>query len=389
MDALSPPSSPTSQQISDIVQPYIDFANDPGLAIMVGWATPTAGGIVPFGGVNNQLGGAMALTSDTCFEIASSSKTFTATLYALLTSGQSSGPSLGDFNLGIGTQFAGIPIETLVNYTSGLPQDDSDATDLPPLLPMPYSLNGMLGFLNLMSLQPAPYGEKFTYSDLGFALTAAVLLAIYAKNPSPGPLPIYEDLISALIWQELGMSGNTCFFTDARLDSLPQGIEFGGTNPEPQAAGHNLFPAYHGAGGIVTTPNDMMIWLLYNMGIRVDSALTPLLGRLQTHSTDVTYGANQLGLSWFLANTSGPYSKYKSVWKNGGLTGFSSFIAFLPSPSPGLQPSPGGVFVLSNSQGLYNAYPNSSDTLEMTGAVAYSVLNVMQGLQPLPGQPST
>lgn len=389
MEVLPPPVSPTSAQLNDIVQPYMNFANTDGLAIMVGWATPTAGGIVPFGSVKNQLGGAMTLTNDTCFELASSSKTFTATLYALLTSGQSSSPSLGEFNLGIGTQFDDIPVEMLVNYTSGLPQDDSDATDLPPLLPIPYSLNGMLGFLNLTSLRPAPYGEKFTYSNLGFALTSAVLPAIYAKNPSPGLPAIYEDLVSALICQELGMSGNTCFFTDARLDAIPQGLEFGGTSPQPQPAGRNLFPAYHGAGGIVTTPNDMMIWLLYNMGIRVDSALTPLLGRLQTQSTGITYGANQLGLSWFLANSSGPYSKYKSVWKNGGLSGFSSFITFLPSPSPGSTPSPAGVFVLTNSQGLYNAYPNSSDTLEMTAAIAYSVLNVMQGLQPLPGQPST
>jgi D-alanyl-D-alanine-carboxypeptidase/D-alanyl-D-alanine-endopeptidase len=389
MDASPPPVPPTSQQLSDIVQPYLDFANNDGLAIMVGWATPTASGIAPFGGVKNQLGGPMTLTNDTSFELASASKTYTATLYALLTAGQSSSPPLGDFYLGIGTQFANIPIETLVNYTSGLPQDDSNATDLPPLLPMPYSLNGMLGFLNLTSLKPGDFGKAFTYSNLGFALTSAVLPIIYAKNPSPSvPLPVFENLIAALIFEQLGMSGNTCFFTDARLDAFPQGIEFG-TDAGPQAAGHNVFPAYHGAGGVVTTPNDMMIWLLYNMGLQQDSVLTPLLKPLQSKATDVTYGANELGLSWFLANTSGPYSNYKSVWKNGGVTGFSSFIAFLPSPSPGTQPSPGGVFVLSNSQGLYNAYPNSSDTLELTGAVAYSVLNVMQGLAPLPGQPST
>jgi hypothetical protein len=84
-----------------------------------------------------------------------------------------------------------------------------------------------------------------------------------------------------------------------------------------------------------------MQWLLSNIGISQNAALTPLLPVLQQPSTSVEFGNNQLGLGWFISppgtNSSG------SIWKDGHLDGFNSYIAFLPSTggSPARRPSPG------------------------------------------------
>jgi hypothetical protein len=56
-----------------------------------------------------------------------------------------------------------------------------------------------------------------------------------------------------------------------------------------------FFPAYFGAGGIVASPNDMLQWLLFNMGINQYAGLTPLRPVLQQPSTSVKFGDNQNG----------------------------------------------------------------------------------------------
>jgi hypothetical protein len=56
------------------------------------------------------------------------------------------------------------------------------------------------------------------------------------------------------------------------------------------------------------------------------------------------------------------------VWKDGGITGCSTFVSFLQSPAPGTTPSQAGVFVLTN------------DSLTSDGQqVAYNVLRFMNG----------
>ena len=395
-------TEPTEAQLNNIVGPYLNQAKATagvGLGIVIGYVGPGFSNIYPFGSLLNQaqqpylLNQAkqqLALTNDTPFALASVSKTFTATLYGLLIpNAQKQNPTLGDFPLNIGTQFQNIPIGTLVNYTSGLPADNDTVTDLPPLLPAPYSTAGMLGFLNLPNnMMLAQSGTVYAYSNLGFAIASAVLPFLYGDGTSS-----YEALIQSQIWQQLGFSGNTSFFEDVRLDQLPLGYDYDGTTTTwtPVPAGNKAFPAYHGAGGVVSTPNDMMKWLQFNMGIQQNAILSPLLPVLQNPSTKVTHGTTQIGLGWFMTQQVSPKSPYPAIFKDGGHDGVSTYIAFLPGPEmipvmPGVPPlavpSPAGVFVLTNSQGLYN-YTGTTPT-EMSEDVAYNVLNIMQGFQAVP-----
>ena len=110
-----------------------------------------------------------ALNEDTYFELASISKTFTATLAAALGAQYQSGwktqlienytAAMLSGGLQIGSQFNNIPLSTLLSYTSGLPADNNTVTDLPPDLPVPYSPAEMLGYLNMTNLTPSGTGS--------------------------------------------------------------------------------------------------------------------------------------------------------------------------------------------------------------------------------------
>jgi Beta-lactamase len=175
---------PTPDQLCALVKPYLD-KQPSGLAFAIGYASPQFSSPYGFfyfkGNVSSQFGQTLTLDKNTPFQLASVSKTFTATLYALLV--RSANPSLtvGDYivpngPLQISSTLAGISLDELVNYTSGLPQDnETDVNTTPPNLPLPYSMTGMLSYLNASPPAVSGTGTTYTYSNLAFGLMAAIL----------------------------------------------------------------------------------------------------------------------------------------------------------------------------------------------------------------------
>jgi serine-type D-Ala-D-Ala carboxypeptidase/endopeptidase len=77
---------PTESQLDSLVEPYL-ARQQLGLGFAIGYASPyfkPYGNLHFRGNVQNQFGARLGLDGNTLFEIASISKTFTATLYALL-----------------------------------------------------------------------------------------------------------------------------------------------------------------------------------------------------------------------------------------------------------------------------------------------------------------
>jgi serine-type D-Ala-D-Ala carboxypeptidase/endopeptidase len=332
--------------------------------------------------VQNQFGEALTLGASTPFEIASLSKTFTAALYALLIRAFDPTLRVGDYSqpngpLPISSALADITLDQLVNYTSGLPHDNDDATiDAPPYWSYPYSMPAMMSFLQAFPPRPSSPGVNYSYSNLAFALMSAII-ASEGSNPNPRA-GAFVKKIREYIFDPLGLEAK--FFTEVSLADFPLGYNcsyvtsniptYTATSP-----GSPFFPAYFGAGGIVATPKDMFRWLLFNMGAIRNNLLTPLLAALQMPSTTVTSGASQFGLGWFI-NPSGP-SGSATIWKDGDLGGFGSYMAFLPSDDPGYEASPAGAFVLVNGTGVADVRG-----VEAACALANDVLLIMQGQTP-------
>ena len=74
---------PTTAQLDTLVAPYLSRQPD-GLGFAIGYVGPGFQNVYLAGNLLNQNGFSLPFGNDTPFEIASVSKTFTATLYALL-----------------------------------------------------------------------------------------------------------------------------------------------------------------------------------------------------------------------------------------------------------------------------------------------------------------
>jgi D-alanyl-D-alanine-carboxypeptidase/D-alanyl-D-alanine-endopeptidase len=375
VESVQPIVKPREDQLDCLVAPYLRTCS--GLGFAIGYASPSfanCGGLYFKGNIQNQFGLPLTLDGETPFEISSITKTFTATLYTLLIRASDATKTIGDYILPkgpmrISSTLAKIKLDELVNYTSGLPSDnDDDTLATPPFWPQPFSMQHMLSFLDALPPCVSQTGKKFTYSNLAFAIMSAII-ASHNGKPREG---VFVNKIREHIFDRLFLHGAT-FFDEVSLIDLPLGFHYESWPASAYTAmqpGHALFPAHFGAGGIVATPNDMLKWLLFNMGITQDKQLTPLLPVLQTRSTCVTANGYQLGLGWFInpacANCSG------SISKDGEDPGFSSYIAFLPSAKPGTIPSQAGAFVLVNA-----------DSFPAAAAVANDVLRIMQNKSPL------
>jgi serine-type D-Ala-D-Ala carboxypeptidase/endopeptidase len=380
---------PTEKYLDSLVEPFLQNQSS-GLAFVIGYVGPGFHDIYFKGNLANQFGKKLPLDQDTYFEVASISKTFTATLcVALGRKFQAAWESQfiqnynGTGGLGIGAQFNPIPLPSLLNYTSGLPPSKA-GLDFPPELPTPYTAAGMLGYLGMTTLQPKDIGTAYSYSNLAFSILAQILPMFRTS----AALPDFTSLMSELVLGPLGMN-DTQFFEDISIDEFALGYSYQSsqTKPEPVAPGWEFFDAYYGAGGVVSTPKDMLAWLRFNMGRiddSADKALRKCLPVLQSPSTTVTRNGTQLGLSWLLE----PSSKYPpegAVWKDGELLGTNTYIIFLPWVETD-SPSKAGVFVMTNCNNLL------LDNTQVVAAIANDVLLTMQGITPpedKSGYPST
>jgi D-alanyl-D-alanine-carboxypeptidase/D-alanyl-D-alanine-endopeptidase len=224
----------------------------------------------------------------------------------------------------------------------------------------------MFSYMSGNPFTPGAFGETYAYSNLGFALLAQSIATSQGK--------LYHDLQREIVLKPLGLDHTQMYGTlGLKLENLPIGYDSQDSSAQSAPPGWPFFPAWGGAGALVSTPHDMMTWLLFNMGY-IDSPLSGLLATLQSPSTTVRAKEiynSQLGLAWFISTI--PNSKgntIQTVWKDGGLAGFSSLVEFLQSPNPGTTPSQAGVFVLTNSKG--NAVYN----------IANDLLFIMSGLPP-------
>ena len=91
------------------------------------------------------------------------------------------------------------------------------------------------------------------------------------------------------------------------------------------------------------------------------------------------FRSSGLGLGWFIDPKGRDWPG--SIFKDGGSTGFTSYMAFVPSPNPGKEPSRAGAFVLMNAAGItHNQMPDGGN---VAVALTNDLLRKMLGLDVL------
>lgn len=339
---------PTQEQIHKLLVEYGYFKNQGIVGYAVGVASPEFGGQLFFDGALVDYRNVTMAFDEARFDLASISKVFTA---ALLTRCALRDPELWKRSVTscvprgfppLPPAFDPITLLNLANYTSGLPADYSDTSiDVPTPLPEPFTAPSMYGYLNGGSVAVSGTGTTFTYSNLAPALLAeAIPVAIGSKLR-------FAELLASEITDPLGMS-RTAPFAEVSFSEMPQPMNGG----QPVPFGWNELPAFTGGSGLVTTPNDMMRWLQFQMGM-LDTPLNAILPRMQTPTNDIVSFEGRLCVGWFLGNITaknhGEPISLPILYKAGELIGSSSFICFLPSVQPGFLPSQLGMFLLTNN----------------------------------------
>jgi D-alanyl-D-alanine carboxypeptidase len=183
--------------------------------------------------------------ASTTYPIASVSKQFTAALVLeQVDRGRVSlSDPIGKHLPGLRQEYASLPIEQILNHTSGLPNDFRD----PERRLEDTSVERMLAMVNQTTLANPP-GTKYVYSNTGYFLLAVLAERLYGK---PFGTALRDDLAVPL-----GLGLAPC------ADPKP-GEAVGyrrvpdGTLAPPPGLHHSLLL---GAGGVCATAGDLVKW---------------------------------------------------------------------------------------------------------------------------------
>ncbi len=193
----------------------------------------------------------------THFELASASKQVTATAILRLEQQgrlRRSDP-LAKLLRGVPADKARVTVQHLLNHTAGLD----------PGLGVPYaSTIGRPAYLRAMLEPPlaAEPGAAFSYSNVGYALLAAVVEEVSGKA--------FEDYVQRELFAPAGLT-DSGFVNDGRLEALGRAAVRRGEEPGSWTAARWHYGwGYRGMGGVVTTGLDLLAW---DRALRGDAVL--------------------------------------------------------------------------------------------------------------------
>jgi CubicO group peptidase (beta-lactamase class C family) len=337
------------QQLIDTTRDYYVTNNNAGnMVIAVGVVTPDAPqGQFLFTGpttLNSASDPSQTITLDemTLFEIASCSKLFTSGIYYMLQHGDYMG-TLGD-KIGPlkSSPIASIAIEDIAFYQSGLPQDNDGKV---------YSNDIFRDLATLFHYWDShswtyPPGTCYTYSNMSWSLMAMAALEL-DNTETKAFVNNFNTQLQAFF--NMG-SGLTQAYSDTLLANIP--AAYGSKWNPLAAADYQPCPLVrYGSGGIVSNLNDMLLFLLFNMGQFSPNKAMLTLQQKQAISSNSCSGGSRTyttGHAWFHQSFETQNGSVDVLWKDGGAHGFTSWIGF-PNWVESGTPAQNGVVVLTNT----------------------------------------
>lgn len=335
------------EKIDSIAASYLSQPNTVGL--MVGFFRQRSNPNIPpvpefygYGHIRNDTT-FPAPDSLTVFKLGSVGKTFTATLLAYLMQFHPSPVRLLDriakylpdtLNVPVwvnGSDTTFITIGELAMHFSSFPDQPTNY-----VTPPHYTVQKLLEFVDTYVLPHRP-GTVWTYSNTGFGLLGVITGRISGET--------YEELSDRLISDSLNMPDTRVTPTPSMWSRVALGYNHTNGNLDTAA----ISPGFYGAGGHYSTMKDLMHYLRWNLGF-VDNSMKVLLDTLhkqRRHAFNDTVSGQ--GLAWQMNYLYHLQSQERFIWKDGGTSGYSTYICWLPKTRT-------GVVVLSNSTLAVDAY---------------------------------
>ena len=274
---------------------------------------------------------------NTNYYIASSTKSFTALLAALLDD-----EGVIKFNDPLTKYFPNIQfdpalnahqikIEDLITHTSGL---SNDPISYRSAYSGDHDLEALIGLLKFSEPNKAGQGN-FQYTNVGYNIYTLIVEKVTGKT--------WQQLLQEKIFTPLKMDRTTAYISRAEQENWDLAKPYFGWNAEEIEEVYLMKKdnTMQSAGGLITTASDLTQWL------KVQLALGKLNGKqifkqsIMEKSQRVLAKASEnrgefkgegYGLGWNI----GKYGTDKVVWHFGGFPGFFTHVSFLPEQNVGV-----------------------------------------------------
>jgi serine-type D-Ala-D-Ala carboxypeptidase/endopeptidase len=222
-----------------------------------------------------------------------------------------------------------ITLEDLATLTSGLP-------NIPERMynNRTYPTQQVYNFISNSSLISEP-GTRYNYSNLGMGLLGYVLSL--KAGVSYAQL-VKDRVLNVLGMDSTGIAMNSPATTTPLPDLLKSRLAKGHLGGREISSLAFLPKLIQPSGAFYSTANDMLKYLAASMRL-VQTKINDILQDTHTirheiisspsSSTNVT---NYVGLGWHVTT----YHGTETIWHNGAINGYSSFIGFNPTKQLGL-----------------------------------------------------
>jgi CubicO group peptidase (beta-lactamase class C family) len=245
-----------------------------------------------------------------------------------------------------------VTLRTLLTHTAGI---KNDAIVMRTAFTGEHTQAALIELLGKSETQEA----KFAYDNIGYVAAGLVLERVTGKT--------WQELLASEVFGPIGMTRTTASMSAASGWPLAKPYDLGRDLTVQPIANLKNDNTMHAAGGIVTTPRDLALWLEANVnGGRVGGKqVIPAAAFAEAHKQQVTtpdsnwyrfrrYG---YGLGWY-------HSEYEGatlLHHFGGFEGWRAHISFLPQQRH-------GVAAVVNTGGT------GAQVRDLIAAYAYDVL---------------
>jgi CubicO group peptidase (beta-lactamase class C family) len=234
-----------------------------------------------------------------------------------------------------------VTLRKLLTHTSGI---DNDGIVFRTAFSGEHTPAQLVSLLDLS--KPAKPG--FQYDNLGYVV-ASMIIERVTGNP-------WQNVLDEIVFTPLGMDRTTAYMSEAQRGSMVTAYD---VDREAHLERVTLIKSdsmMHAAGGIVTTPADLVRWLEANINEgRIGSLQAIPAGpfreahrkQVDTTATRGRFEAYGYGLGWYQAKLDGD----EVLFHLGGFNGWRAHISFMPERKM-------GVAVVANSGGLSGMVAN-------------------------------
>ncbi|HEX2207259.1 MAG TPA: serine hydrolase domain-containing protein [Longimicrobium sp.] len=305
------------------------------------------------------------VTPGTGFYIASSTKSFTGTLAAMLDQrgvidlDAPLSRYLPELRMNAPLSADSITLRSLLTHTSGLRN--------PPVV-FRTAFSGVHDDQTIIRLlgQSTPIPRTYRYDNLGYVAAALVMERVTGRE--------WQDLLRDEVFRPLGMTRTTARVSEAHGAGWPMASpHLTGADSVVRLTLEKQDNTMHAAGGMLTTAEDLVRWLQAQLNAgRVEgrqvlpeavirTAHTPYATQMDTFYRYVRTG---YGLGWHSAD----YEGERMIHHFGGFEGWRAHISFLPEGGI-------GVAVLIN-----DSSPIGGSAADVIASYAYDLLLARPGV---------